>query len=306
MQNRKISLKEIGKIINVKFIGEDLIINGLNYADNTSNYDSVLTYCLNSHYIRKALKKNNFRAIITSQKVFADLKPEEKQQASYFLVNDPISVFFSLHNYLYEKTDFYNDFNFTKKIENNCEIHPTAIIEDGVIIGNNVNIGANVCISKGTVIGNDVHIKALTVIGGNGFEVKKIFNMPKIIKHSGGVIIEDNVEIGSNACIDKSLFEGNSIIREGVKISNLVQIAHNVVINKNTLIAANACICGSVTIGKCSWIAPSVVVRDRTNIGENVKLGLGSVVTKNIPDNEIWFGNPAKSKEDYLKNKGRT
>ena len=190
----------------------------------------------------------------------------------------------------------------TASIAENVQIGENVIIKDNVVIdkncviGNNVIIFPNVTIYKNTEIGNNIIINAGSVIGAAGFGyVKNEKNEYELFPHIGKVILEDNVEIGANTCIDRGGID-ETIIRKGVKINNLVHIAHNAVINNNTIIGCNVCICGSVTIGKCSWIAPSVVVRDRINIGENVKIGLGSVVTKSVPDNEIWFGNPAKKR----------
>ena len=117
--------------------------------------------------------------------------------------------------------------------------------------------------------------------------------------HIGGVVIEDDVEIGANACIDKGTL-GDTIIRKGSKLDNFVHIAHNVTIGQHTAVIAHAMIGGSTVIGNYSWIAPSVVIRDGLNIGNNVLVGLGAVVTKNIPDNETWAGIPAMHLDKFL------
>ena len=300
MQNRKISLKEISEIIHTDYYGENITVNGFNNADYTSMYDSILTYCLNYHYLKKALEKANFRAIITTEKLYNNLKTTEKKKVSYFLVNDPVSTFFYLHNYLYENTNFYSEFDFPKKIGENCKIHPSAIIEDGVRIGNNVSIGANVVIHKGTKIGNNVAIKANTTIGGNGFEVKRIYGVNKIVQHAGGVWIFDNVEIGSNTCIDKSLFEGNTIIGEGTKIDNLVHIAHNNIIGENNFITAGVITAGTVTIGNNCFIGIGTKISNFVKIGNDVKVNMGSVVIRNVKSNQVIAGYYAMRNESWL------
>jgi UDP-3-O-[3-hydroxymyristoyl] glucosamine N-acyltransferase len=86
----------------------------------------------------------------------------------------------------------------------------------------------------------------------------------------------------------------DTILKNGVKVDNLVHIAHNVVIGKNTLVVAGSVICGSVEIGENCFIGANSTIRQKLKIGNNVIIGMGAVVTKNIPDNEVWAGNPAK------------
>ena len=118
--------------------------------------------------------------------------------------------------------------------------------------------------------------------------------------HIGGVILEDNVEVGANNTIDRGALS-NTILRKDVKTDSLVHIAHNVVIGERTLIMANAMFSGSVTVGKDCWIAPSSSMRDTIKIGDNVTVGLGAVVTKNIPSKQIWTGNPARELKELIK-----
>ena len=198
---------------------------------------------------------------------------------------------------------------FVKKIV--PEIHPTAIISSDAIIGKNVYIGPYCVIGKVTIgdnttifsnvqihdnvsIGDNCYIKGGAVIGGAGFGYEvddegNRFRFPQL----GGVIIGNNVEIGSNTCIDRGSLS-NTIIEDYVKIDNLCHIAHNVVIKKNAMIIACSEISGSCHIGERAWISPNVSIRDWREVGNNSVVGIGSVVVKNIPNNETWMGNPAK------------
>lgn len=190
-------------------------------------------------------------------------------------------------------------------IHKSAVIHPEAVVHPKSYVGPNTYIGKST-IGEGTIIygncylydntriGSNVIINACTVIGADGFGyARNENNILEKFPHIGGVIIEDNVEIGANTCIDKGTL-GDTIIKKGVKIDNLVHIAHNVVIGENTMIIANSMIGGSTTIGANSWIAPSVSLRDAIVIGENVTVGMGSTVTKNIPAGETWAGSPSK------------
>lgn len=169
-----------------------------------------------------------------------------------------------------------------------CEIQEGTIIYGHCYIYDNVFIGKNVIIHAGAVIGSD----------GFGYQRNKQGVFEKF-PHIGGVIIKDNVEIGSNTSIDRGTL-GNTILEEGVKVDNLVHIAHNVKVGKHSAIIANTMIGGSTTIGDYSWVAPSVSLRDQINIGMNVTVGMGAVVTKDIPDNETWTGTPAIPLNEFV------
>ncbi|WP_118952450.1 UDP-3-O-(3-hydroxymyristoyl)glucosamine N-acyltransferase [Taibaiella helva] len=184
-------------------------------------------------------------------------------------------------------------------------IHPDAVIAEGVYIGPNSSIGACI-IGAGSVIhgnchlysnvtvGKHVTINAGTVIGADGFGYSKNEQGEfEKFPHIGGVVIEDNVEIGANTCIDKGTL-GNTLIRKGAKIDNLVHIAHNVVVGQNSVVIALAMIGGSTVIEDNVWVAPASAIRDGIIIGANSTVGMGAIVTKPIPVEEVWIGNPAK------------
>lgn len=163
-----------------------------------------------------------------------------------------------------------------------CEIGEGTVVESHCKIGNGTRIGKRVSIASGVIIGSD------------GFGYVEDDDGSKIrFPHIGEVIIGDDVEIGANTCIDRGTL-GNTVIKEGAKIDNLVHIAHNVVIGRNAAIIANAMIGGSTEIGDNAWVAPSATIRDAVIIGSSSMIGLGSLVTKSIPDNQVWAGFPAK------------
>ena len=164
VKTRKISLDEISDIINVKYIGKKTFINGLNYSDKNSVYNSVLVYCQNKKYLKIALGKKHISAVIADKSLYTDLNENDKQKKSFFLTDNPKYTFFKLHNYLSKETDFYSDFNFDTIIGKNCKIHKSSIIDDGVKIGDNVTIAENVVIKRGVEIGNDVIVNMNSTI----------------------------------------------------------------------------------------------------------------------------------------------
>jgi len=184
-------------------------------------------------------------------------------------------------------------------IGENTIIQANVVLENNVTIGSGCTIGVNTVVHGDTQIGNDVRIGACNVIGGVGFGYSRINSDEyEQFPHYGKVIIGDRVNIGNNTCIDRGSLS-DTVIGNAVKIDNLVHIAHNVKIGENTLIIANCMIAGSATIGKNSWIAPSSSVRNGIKIGDNVTVGMGSVVTKNVDDHQIVAGNPAMLMKDF-------
>lgn len=172
-------------------------------------------------------------------------------------------------------------------IGNNCVIKNTTI-NDNVIIGDN-------CVVKNTIIYNNVSIQSNCTIGEDGYGYIKKENGEYInFPHIGKVIIEDNVEIHSNTCINRGSLN-NTIIRKGCKIHDLVHIGHGAEIGENTLVITGSMIAGSVKIGKNCWISPGTQIIDRISIADDTTIGLGSIVIKSILNSgETWVGNPAK------------
>lgn len=143
--------------------------------------------------------------------------------------------------------------------------------------------------------GDNVVIGEHCSIGHDGYQYILDEDTDKLIKfpHYGNIILEDDVEIGNNVCIARGALS-NTILRKGVKVDNLVHIAHNVDVGENTQIIAHAIIAGSVKIGKNCWIAPASCIKNQVVIGDNVLIGMGAVVLKNVESNSVMIGNPAK------------
>ncbi|WP_372773758.1 UDP-3-O-(3-hydroxymyristoyl)glucosamine N-acyltransferase [Mangrovibacterium sp.] len=174
-------------------------------------------------------------------------------------------------------------------------------------IGNNVKIGANTIIYAGVkiyddcVIGDNCIIHAGAVIGSDGFGFAPTPDGSyKKIQQVGNVLIEDNVEVGANTTIDCSTM-GSTIIRKGVKLDNLIQIAHNCEIGENTVMAALVGIAGSTKVGKNCVLAGQVGVAGHLTIGDRVTIGAMAGVTNNIKEGKIVLGAPAMDHDKALK-----
>jgi len=179
------------------------------------------------------------------------------------------------------------------KIGSNVKIYPQTFIDDNVKISNNTVIYAGVKVYEGTEIGKSCTIHSGVIIGsdGFGFAMQSNSNYKKIAQ-IGNVVIEDNVEIGSNTTIDRATL-GSTVIKKGVKLDNLIQIGHNVVIDENTVMAAQVGIAGSTKIGKNCMFGGQVGISGHLNIGDNVKMAAKSGVGSNIKSGEIIMGSPA-------------
>lgn len=292
---RNISLKEISEIIGIEYLGKNCTINGLNLCNRSSLYKSVISYVTSDKYIEYVKNNTSINTIIVTNELYSIYK-KICRELSFIITDSPEEVFYDLHHKLYYNTDFYNHYDFNSNLGINCSIHPTAFIDDGVVIGNNVIIGPKSVIKRGSVIGDDVIIGCNTVIGSEGFQALRIKGVSILVKHVGETHIKNNVCIGDNTDICNSLFEGATLVSENAKIDNLVHVAHNCYIGKNAVVTAGTILCGSSILDEGAWIGVNSSILNRVRVGKNSLIGIGSVVTRNIDDNGIAFGIPAKEK----------
>jgi UDP-3-O-[3-hydroxymyristoyl] glucosamine N-acyltransferase len=184
-------------------------------------------------------------------------------------------------------------------LHENVKIHENVFIGENVTIGNNTVIFSGVKILNDCVIGNNCIINSNSIIGSDGFgfapdKTGTYIKIPQI----GNVIIKDNVSVGALTTIDRATL-GSTIIHEGVKLDNQVQIAHNVIVGRNTVIAAQSGIAGSSTIGNNCQLGGQSGVSGHLNIGDNVKIMGKSAVTNNIKSNTTVKGSPAFNSTDF-------
>ncbi|MGM0636504.1 MAG: UDP-3-O-(3-hydroxymyristoyl)glucosamine N-acyltransferase [Bacteroidota bacterium] len=187
------------------------------------------------------------------------------------------------------------------KIGDDVKIYPNAFIGDNVEIGNNVVIFPGSKIYSESIIGNNCVIHGGAIIGADGFgfspDAEGIY---KKVPQIGNVIIEDNVDVGAGTTIDRATL-GSTIIREGVKLDNQIQIAHNVEIGKHTAIAAQTGIAGSTKIGEHCLIGGQVGIVGHIQIGDRVKIQAQSGIGRDVEDDEVLQGSPALGYGDFNK-----
>jgi len=187
------------------------------------------------------------------------------------------------------------------KIGDDSQIYPQVFIGKNVKIGKNCIIYSGVRIYDYCVIGDHCIVHSNTVIGSDGFGFQPTKDGYQKIPQLGNVVLEDDVEIGANCTIDRGTI-GSTVIGKGTKIDNLIQIAHNVKIGRNNVIAAQAGIAGSTVIGDWNQIGGQVGIVGHITIGNQVKIQAQSGVNSSAKDNEILYGSPAINASEYRRN----
>ena len=289
----KLAKIENGDTRSLSFLGNPKY-NKFIYQSNSSiilvRRDFILENPIKSTLIRVDDPNKSFSVLL-------DFFSEKKSNKSGLSKNSIVSK-----NVKYCNDLHLGDFSVCKEnviIGKNVQILSQVFIGENVIIGNNVLIHPGVKIYDNSEIGNNCIIHSGSVIGsdGFGFNIDNDGNQKKV-SHNGNVIIEDNVEIGSNCTIDRATL-GSTILRKGVKIDNLIQIAHNVEIGENTVIAACTGIAGSTIIGNNCMIGGQVGISGHLKIGDRVKIQAKSGILKNIDSDSSVMGYPAFNYRDY-------
>ncbi len=309
-KNMTFKLIDIAAKLNGEVVGNrELQITGVSKIEESK--EGEITFLANPKYT-KFLKETKASAVIVSQEV------KDGGEKSIIRTKNPYYAFLQTVNL------FYPPLPLMEK-----GIHPTAIINEGtklgrdlaigpyvvigkkcsigdqtiimpeVVIGDEVKIGegcilyAHVCLREKVVIGNRVILHNGVVVGSDGFgfapEGGKYFKIPQV----GNVVIEDDVEIGANVTIDRATL-GETRIKQGAKLDNLIQVAHNCTIGENTVIAAQTGLSGSTHLGKGVRIGGQVGFAGHLEVGDGVSIGAQSGVHKSVPAGEFIFGYPAK------------
>jgi UDP-3-O-[3-hydroxymyristoyl] glucosamine N-acyltransferase len=181
-----------------------------------------------------------------------------------------------------------------------CVIHPGAVIYDGVTIGNDTTIHANAVVRERCRVGSRCVIQPGAVIGSDGFgyapDGSSYYPIPQI----GIVVLEDDVEIGANTCIDRAALEA-TLVRRGTKLDNLVQVAHNCQIGEDCMIVSQVGISGSTRIGNHVTLAGQVGVAGHLTIGDNVIVGAQSGVPGSLAADAVYSGTPVLPHKNWLK-----
>ena len=310
---------QIADQLNGTVVGDrDVDINTLSKIEEGKK--GSLTFLANPKYTEYIYSTDASATIVAN-----DFEPTEKITTTLIKVKDPYSSFTKIlelfnddkskRSGISDKSDIDKSSTISKSsyvgsyttIGKNSIVGDNCVIDNQVFIGDNVKIGNNCKIYPGTkilndtIIGNSCIIHSSCSIGSDGFGFAPNDNGTyKKIPQTGNVVVGNNVEIGSNSTIDRATI-GSTIIKDGVKLDNQIQIAHNVEIGENTAIAAQSGIAGSTKIGKNCMIGGQVGIIGHLKIGDNVKIQAQAGVTSDVESNARITGTPAISYMNYNK-----
>ena len=300
-ESKEYTLAEIADHTDSIVVGDSgAIVNNLSTLEKASS--ESLSFLSNSKY-SKFISSSKAQAIIVHDSF------DIKDKRNYLVTSDPYLAYAKASS-LFKKYVFELD---------NASIHPSATISNDSSIGENVSIGANVVIGPNCNIGDNVIIKSNcsivqdvtigensiihngAVLGSDGFGYAPTKTGYVKIEQIGKLLIKKNVEIGANCTIDRGALLDTEI-HEGVKLDNQIQIAHNVIIGKNSAIAASCAVAGSTIIGKNFQMGGLSGVLGHLNICDNVTVGAHTLITKDIKESGNYVGiMPAQEQKDWAK-----
>ncbi|KGK43299.1 UDP-3-O-(3-hydroxymyristoyl) glucosamine N-acyltransferase [Nitrincola sp. A-D6] len=283
--NKSIRISELAEHLSFEWQGADILIKGVSSSENAKDSDVIFS---------KSIPENigNIAIVISP---FADIKANSTN--GLIIAKNPRLEFINVLRYL-EKVIGFSTWNFPSIIHPTVKLGKNVVVESGCVIDEYTVIEPNVVLHSGTRIGKNSRIRSCSSIGGDGFGFERMSDgVPLRFPHLGGVVIGDNVEIGALNSIARGTLS-DTVISNNVKTDNLVHIAHNCFVQESVLITACAELSGGVTLGKRAWIGPNVSIMQKIFVGDDALVGLGAVVTKNIPSNTVFAGNPAKKIRD--------
>ena len=315
----KFTAKQIAEILNGEIVGNsDVEVHTLSKIEEAA--EGSLTFLANPKYTPYIYTTQASITIIGQ-----DFIPDQKIETTLIKVENAYSSFSKLLEYYnhiknnksgiespvfisesaaYGEGVYIGAFSYIGEnvvIGDHVKIYPNTFIGDNVTIGSHTTLFSGVKVYSDCVIGSHCYINSAAVIGADGFgfspdDTGAYQKVPQI----GNVIIEDYVDIGASTTIDRATL-GSTLIKKGVKLDNQIQVAHNVVIGENTVIAAQTGIAGSAKIGTNCQIGGQVGIAGHIEIGNNVKIQAQSGIAHTIKDNEVLQGTPAFSFRDYYK-----
>ena len=277
-------LEDIAGILECKFVGDaDFPVKGMNeihvvdpgdivFVDHPKYYDKALASAATVILINKDVECPEGKALLLSDHPFDDFNKLAAHFYHFKAIDRPRGL--------------------------NADIHPSAYIEPNVVIGDKVEIGKNTWIQSNVVlrgkikVGDNVIIQSGAVLGGNAFYYKKKPDGYEALRSTGSIHIEDNVDIGTNTTIDRGV-SGQTVIGEGTKIDNLVQVGHDTKIGKHCLIAAQTAIAGCVIVKDQVTVWGQVGIASGLTVGEKAVIQACSGVGKDCKPGVTYFGVPA-------------
>lgn len=316
----EITAQQLAGMVNGTIEGDSTVVIN-NYAKIEEAQHGCLTFLANPKYTHY-LYTTQASAVLVRK----DFVPDAEVKTTLIRVDDPYATLAMLLNYVSNMTQpervgieqpayisdgvvvhddtYVGAFAYIGKgvkLGKNVKIYPQVYVGDGVELGDDVTLYPGVKIYHGCKIGNRCMVHAGTIIGSDGFgQAPQADGTFQKIAQVGIVIIEDDVEIGANTTIDRATM-GATIIKKGVKLDNLIQVAHNVEIGENTVMAAQVGIAGSTKIGKNNMIGGQVGFAGHITVGDNNGIGAQSGIPNSVGSNLRIIGSPAINALDFAR-----
>jgi UDP-3-O-[3-hydroxymyristoyl] glucosamine N-acyltransferase len=279
-----------------KEIFQDETFNELGYSHSIGNL--VLTFCDNIHYLKIALNNSAISAVIITEELLKDINVTNK---GICVVQNPRESFFDLYEYMVKKNLFSSSFKYG--IGENVTVSESSIISPKSYIGDNTIIGENVVIKDDVYIGNDCFIDVGVIIGNHGILYTTKDGNNSFIKHAGVVKIGNHVTLLANSVIVKSIFSNMPTVVDDYSIIGIATtIGHESKIGKNCRVLGNCVVAKNANIGNNTIVGSSSVIRENITIGKKVDIKAGSIVVKDLKDNDVVSGNFAMNHTKMVKN----
>jgi len=304
-----LKLSQLLKTLQISYTGKDFEVLAINTLDDASKQE--ISFFDNKKYI-DSLKSTDAGAVFIKEEFVSSLPSKVEP----IICENPYLIMAKATKYFSKKLirdDLKTNISKSSTIEKGVHIGGGSLIEDDVMILANAVIGDNVTIGKGSIIypnvtiyndtqiGKNCIIHANTVIGSDGFGYAHTNEGEHIkIYHNGKVILEDNVEIGANSCIDRAVFS-QTIIKEGSKIDNLVQIGHNAEVGERCILVSQSGLSGSTKLGRNVVMGGQAATAGHLEIGDFATIAARGGVTKSIKGGEVYSGFPLMKHKDWLK-----
>lgn len=283
-----VGLSDLARIFSLELMGEDMEVRyqgGLDFHHELRR--NMLTFVVSEDFLGE-FKKLGIEMALIPERMRGSNLPEGR---SYLVTgDDPLDVFNRIHLYMVENRMYYQ---VEEHVGSGCEISGKASIHGNVRIGDRCVIEDFAVIYPNSIIGDDVRIQAGSVIGGDGFEVKRLDGRLRILPHCGGAILADGVEVCSLVTVDRGLRHVFTLVGAGTKLSNQVQVGHGASLGEECIVAGHGQI-ANARIGRGVLISPSACIKPQITIGDYVFIGLGAVVLRSAPAHALLYGTPAR------------
>jgi UDP-3-O-[3-hydroxymyristoyl] glucosamine N-acyltransferase LpxD len=283
--NSPVKISTLASKLSCEWRGLDIVIEGVAPSSSPSANDLTFTKGFNQDLTGIAVITN------------FDTADVDLSNVGVIVSDNPRLTFIKALDFLVREIGFAT-WNTSPVIDPTAVIGQNVVIENGCVIGAHTVIEHNVVLHAGTRIGEHSRVRSCTSVGGDGFGFERLDDgIPLRFPHLGGVLIGNNVEIGSCTAIARGTLS-DTIIEDNVKIDNLVHVAHNCLIKNGAFVIACAELSGGVEVGSNAWVAPNSCTHQKIVIGDGALVGLGAVVTKDVPARTVYAGNPAKKIRD--------